>query len=650
MKNLWPNNLRSGLLLMGILLLGSFLRFHGLGTASLWYDETVQARTAETPDILQSIERVPRNKPPLFYMAEFIAFRFSPSEWMLRLPSCWSGILSIWAIWYLGMFLLKDSRAALAAAALLAVSPLHITFSQEARPYALAMLFTLLSAGAFFAQLDRPRFRGVFFLAGWAALAAWTLYFSLLVWLLLAAYGTFYLVMPNRLPGARRGESRSRAVPGSCLVGLGLALVLLFPLIPHIQKQTPSSGSFPFPSFDAALLARILGWFAFGNEQRIVWPMAAAIIALAVAGVWSGFQRNPTATVFLLLWFAGLQGLQITGYALADHWIESRYHLHFLPPLLLLCGMGCAGLSDMMKRYKPALIGAGLLLLGLCAFQAEGPVQARWEWKSDIRSAVSDIRRRAGQEDIVVGSGFDTFFIYSYYKEHFFPEAPPIVDTRDFRALVARLLQASRVWVIGHRVFCAADYAVAQALAPALSIPPPSRPEITLVSGGPRALEAISKLPQFAVFEKELRRPPDFAFQAGDLDMARHIGPSWSQPEDWGGGTRPRWLEGREGIILFSFSPDTPSTVTLSAISLGAPFSGQTLSLWWDGEPIAESVPITAGGFTPVTASIPPEKRQPQALHWLRLRTGYAVSDTGLKTPNEDARNLSVCVAWVRFQ
>ena len=52
--------------------------------------------------------------------------------------------------------LFGDATVALLAAGLLAVSPLHIAYSQEARGYSASMLFSLLGVVAMFAELNRP--------------------------------------------------------------------------------------------------------------------------------------------------------------------------------------------------------------------------------------------------------------------------------------------------------------------------------------------------------------------------------------------------------------------------------------------------------------------------------------------------------------
>lgn len=74
------------------------------------------------------------------------AVRVGDWLWLLRSPAVIAGILAIPALYWTGTRL-ADRRAALAAAALLALNPVAIAYSQLARAYIFAMLFGILSFG-----------------------------------------------------------------------------------------------------------------------------------------------------------------------------------------------------------------------------------------------------------------------------------------------------------------------------------------------------------------------------------------------------------------------------------------------------------------------------------------------------------------------
>ena len=125
------------------------LRLYRLGTQSLWSDEAFSFVTASkgvVGSVLSSLKEAAI--PPLHYVLLSLLLHFGRSEWWLRLPSAIFGALSVLALFLLlGRF--SSSKVAVAGSVLLAVHPFHIWFSQEARPYALLCLLSLLSMWAF---------------------------------------------------------------------------------------------------------------------------------------------------------------------------------------------------------------------------------------------------------------------------------------------------------------------------------------------------------------------------------------------------------------------------------------------------------------------------------------------------------------------
>ncbi len=109
------------------------------------------------PSLFDTLGAVPRSEstPPLYYLAAWLWSRpFGTGEVGLRSLSALAGTASI-AIVYLGAVALPlPRRAGLIAAAIVAVSPVAIWFSQDARAYALVFLLTGLSF-LFFARARR---------------------------------------------------------------------------------------------------------------------------------------------------------------------------------------------------------------------------------------------------------------------------------------------------------------------------------------------------------------------------------------------------------------------------------------------------------------------------------------------------------------
>lgn len=188
-----------GLLLLLITLAGAALRFYKLDYQDFWHDEASTADHILSGRLDVMLAKVfADGQPPLAFFFNLAAGNLlGESEWALRLPSAIAGTLCIPAM-YLVARRWFGYREALLGAALLAVLRFPIHYSQEARPYAWLLLFSLLAVyywlellAALRAGTPMPRrAAALYFLFG--LLAAYTHYFGFLslLWqgaLLLAA-------------------------------------------------------------------------------------------------------------------------------------------------------------------------------------------------------------------------------------------------------------------------------------------------------------------------------------------------------------------------------------------------------------------------------------------------------------------------------
>ena len=96
------------------------------------------------------------NTPPLWYLIAWADVRlFGDGALALRLPSALAGILTVPVVWAIGQQL-AGRRAALIAAAIVAVNPLFVWYSQEARAYGLFVLMSALAMLCFVRALHEP--------------------------------------------------------------------------------------------------------------------------------------------------------------------------------------------------------------------------------------------------------------------------------------------------------------------------------------------------------------------------------------------------------------------------------------------------------------------------------------------------------------
>lgn len=182
--------------LAALTLLAALLRFATLDLQSFWYDEAftpVHVLHGGLGATLRAVSHT-ENTPPLWYVLIWGWSRvWGTGEVALRSLSALAGVATVPVAWGIGREL-AGRRAALFTAALVAVNPLFVWYSQEARAYALFTLLAALSVLCFLRVLREPSTRGLAAFALSGALALLTHYFAVFllipmcVWLLVSGH------------------------------------------------------------------------------------------------------------------------------------------------------------------------------------------------------------------------------------------------------------------------------------------------------------------------------------------------------------------------------------------------------------------------------------------------------------------------------
>ncbi len=126
---------------------GIFLRLYGLNIQSFWYDELVTAATASYTNIIDFLTHFLAGDvhPPLYYaFLHYWIKLFGNSETVFRLPSALAGILTVFVMYFMSKKIFGRYAAA-GAAILTALSGTAIYYSQEARSYAVLILFSAIT-------------------------------------------------------------------------------------------------------------------------------------------------------------------------------------------------------------------------------------------------------------------------------------------------------------------------------------------------------------------------------------------------------------------------------------------------------------------------------------------------------------------------
>jgi uncharacterized membrane protein len=141
-----------------ILIAGVMLRFYRLDFQSLWADEGLQYFVANANSLPDVLDRLAGRSvhPPLSFLINHVFLLLQNSDFFLRLPSALFGIASL-PLCYLVARRVTSRPAAVFAMLVLAISPLHIWYSQDGRMYAQLLFLFLLSSVLLFHALERAK-------------------------------------------------------------------------------------------------------------------------------------------------------------------------------------------------------------------------------------------------------------------------------------------------------------------------------------------------------------------------------------------------------------------------------------------------------------------------------------------------------------
>jgi uncharacterized membrane protein len=134
-------------LLVGIMVIGGCLRLYRLGVASIWIDEYTSVYYATQQGVSSLLTAMGDGSvhPPLYFLLLHFWLQLGDTDFHLRLPSALFGTLSIAALYFMTAEMF-DRRVGLLSALLLALSPMNLWHSQDARMYTLLVFATLSSS------------------------------------------------------------------------------------------------------------------------------------------------------------------------------------------------------------------------------------------------------------------------------------------------------------------------------------------------------------------------------------------------------------------------------------------------------------------------------------------------------------------------
>lgn len=369
MKKLLEYILRERILVI-IIAVAFLLRIINLNQ-SFWLDEAAQAIESSRP-FGEQLNIVADFHPPLYHVFLHFWMIFGHSEIWIRLPSVFFGLGSIIVLYRIAV-LLGDRKEGLLSVILLTLSPYHIWYAQEARPYMLFVFLSLLSS-LFILQKNWIRYTVSI------VLSAYTNYFTPFVFLGHAVYMYCF-----------DKKNSNKFIKSILVTG-----ILFIPWLPFFLQQLTVgtngffSGwsnivSFPWARSVPLTFAK----FIFGRgtfENKVVYASLILPIVMLFGFSIVRLLNKKEGKITLILFAIPFIFAVILSFFLP---IVAPQRLIFLMPLFYL--ILAKGVTTVSKIWKSAMVVLVVLvsLSGIIQYYTNPYVQ-REQWRESVSYIESD--------------------------------------------------------------------------------------------------------------------------------------------------------------------------------------------------------------------------------------------------------------------
>lgn len=405
--------------LLACLLLALSLRLVNLGGRPFWYDEAFAVLYAEKPfaamlygTITPDASGAAADVHPLFYYSLLHGWLklVGDSPAGARSLSVLFGVATVGLIYLLGKRLFEE-RVGLSAALLVALSPFHVYYSQEARMYALLGLVAM-AALFFFVRAWEDGGWGNW--VGYAFFAALTLYAHNLGAIFLAVLGLWLLGQGRQA----KWSQRLRPVLAAHL----LAFILLIPWLAILPAQFQKIGQAYWvsrPGLVELLQTLFIFHFAYDNQALPAWllPLALLFSLLMVALLIVEWRRRSGRALLAMLAFLPI----------LFTWLVSQYRPVYIVRALLPSALVYAILVArvLLTGQMPRLLKWALFLPALLIALAALVNHYRYDTfpRGLFRPVATYLAEEtAGQENWVIVHSNKLTFLPTYYYNRTLPQ------------------------------------------------------------------------------------------------------------------------------------------------------------------------------------------------------------------------------------
>lgn len=335
------------ILLISIILLAAILRIWGLSSRDAWYDEILTILQSQK-SFSQITEEV--RTPIHFYIVHIFSW-FGTGTFALGMPSVIFGLASVYLLYALCKKIVGKNLGILAAL-LLAISPMHIEFSQEILYFSYYCFFSLLSLFLlvdFISSVREGKIKWLNFLLLIVVNGINVL--TQMVAPVIIGIEIIFLVLFLPFQKKFLAQTKKYILPAFLLIAIFVISILtvghgqykdFFLKTVKIDTKTPIplgyslSSKIPTPLvFNKDFYIAMFSWYGIGGGWRFYLYFIFAVIGI----ISLLFRKNTKTILILLLLWITLPFLFLYLIRLG-HWFEEKYFIFIMPVYLVLVAEG----------------------------------------------------------------------------------------------------------------------------------------------------------------------------------------------------------------------------------------------------------------------------------------------------------------------
>lgn len=406
--------LKENFLIAAILVLAAALRFYHVGFQDMWIDELHTMIAADPGLTLGEFHRLMLAREGmghLYFMAVRILHElFGYVPLTSRVFSAVIGTATILAMYLLGKAL-YSRRSGLIGALLLTINYFHITYSQEARPYALLVLFTVVSFYTMMLYIKKPSVKNAIIFGISSGLIVNAHFVGLVT-----VFSQFLLLLFMIITAEK--ENRGAFFKSTFIAGVA-ALLFMLPTWQMFFKmsqyrsgwlQLPGAGGF------TGMLRQFLGatemlYFIF--SLIIIFYFISVFRQKETGLSWASIRNNRLLFSGLLLfsWIFLSFPISILKSYLSEPMILPRYFIHVMPAFIMIVAIGIDLIGNQLSR--------ALLLVVIITFSLIDIIVVKDYYhkvsKTQFSELTAELNQKNESNDMII-SAYGWLMANTHYK------------------------------------------------------------------------------------------------------------------------------------------------------------------------------------------------------------------------------------------